>query len=236
MNATARPAGRYASALQSFKEDYNLLANSENPEALLRAWTELHELAKKAGAVSDLRKVFEHSISDRQMAHELVDRLYGGGHMSRSGLTPKPEAFVAEYTRDLNASAAYVRAGYAPKNANVNSARLMAKDSIQRGIRDAMDARSERCQSEADAVLQELAKIGFADIAEFAKWNANGVIMRVHDKISALEKLGKHLRLFTDVLQLTPQEELRNMSDEELERITEELFPGAIAKYFATKN
>jgi hypothetical protein len=53
--------------------------------------------------------------------------------------------------------------------------------------------------------------------------------------MSALEKLGKHLRLFTDMVQLSPQEELQNLSDEELDAHARRLFPEAFAAFNRTR-
>ena len=41
-------------------------------------------------------------------------------------LTDKQQVFCKEYVKDFNASAAYVRAGYSPNGANVNSSLLIA--------------------------------------------------------------------------------------------------------------
>ena len=79
-------------------------------------------------------------------------------------LTPKKRAFAQEYLIDLNATQAAVRAGYSKKTANEQGARLLADVSVRTLIEEAMKARAERTQITQDMVLNELAKIGFADI------------------------------------------------------------------------
>ncbi|MGW8180466.1 MAG: terminase small subunit [bacterium] len=155
--------------------------------------------------------------------------------MNGKALTPKQRRFVEEYLVDLNSTQAAIRAGYSKKTARFIGSENLTKPNISEAIQEAMETRSERCEISADKVLNELAVVGFASKEDIEAWNSNGVIMRVSDKISALEKLGKHLRLFTDVLQLTPQEELQNLSDEELEARAQRLFPEAFAAFNRTR-
>ena len=85
-------------------------------------------------------------------------------------LTPKKRAFAQEYLIDLNATQAAIRAGYSKKTANEQGARLLTDVSVRTLIEDAMKARSERTQITQDMVLNELAKIGFADIRKVVTW------------------------------------------------------------------
>src|SRR5438552_3998220 len=87
-----------------------------------------------------------------------------------SALTPKQARFVEEYLIDLNANQAAIRAGYSAKTANEQGARLLAKASVSGPISEALKARSERTLLTADHVLEELAKIGFADIRKAVQW------------------------------------------------------------------
>ena len=50
------------------------------------------------------------------------------------GLSAREARFVVEVCVDGNASAAYVRAGYSERNANVNSSRMMAKDRVKAAL------------------------------------------------------------------------------------------------------
>lgn len=86
--------------------------------------------------------------------------------MSKRTLTPKQEAFVREYLIDLNATQAAIRAGYSAKTANEQGARLLAKVSVNSQIKEAMKARSERTEVDADWVLNRLAQDATADLAD----------------------------------------------------------------------
>src|SRR5579884_1628218 len=144
-------------------------------------------------------------------------------------LAPKQQRFVEEYLIDLNATAAYKRAGY---NAEVNAARLLRKAQVQEALREAQRQRSARTQITADAVLTELAKIAFSDMRSFAVWGPDGIVLKpsadlspeagacvaevsqtisegggsikfkLHSKTEALRDLGRHLGLFVDRVEL----------------------------------
>lgn len=80
-------------------------------------------------------------------------------------MTPKQEAFVREYLIDLNATAAYKRAGYAAKGHAAESAaeRLLRNVEVQSAVSKAQRSRANRLEITADRVLQELARIAFFD-------------------------------------------------------------------------
>ena len=78
-------------------------------------------------------------------------------------LTPKQKRFVDEYLIDLNATQAAIRAGYSPKTANEQGARLLANVSIAQTIQKAMQDREQRTEITQDRVLQEYARLAFYD-------------------------------------------------------------------------
>ena len=69
-------------------------------------------------------------------------------------LTAKQQRFVEEYLIDLNATQAAIRAGYSPKTANEQGARLLANASVQEAIAKAMAERSRRTGISQDRVIQ----------------------------------------------------------------------------------
>ncbi len=87
-------------------------------------------------------------------------------------LTPKQRRFVDEYLIDLNATQAAIRAGYSPKTANEQGARLLANVSIAEAIREARDKRQQRTEITQDRVLQEYARLAFCDPRRL--FNADG--------------------------------------------------------------
>lgn len=96
-------------------------------------------------------------------------------------MTPKQQRFVEEYLIDLNATAAYRRAGYAAKGnaAEVNAARLLRNAQVQAAIVEAKAARSEETGINAAWVLKRLAEEAFADLADL--YDEQGRVKAVKD-------------------------------------------------------
>lgn len=146
-------------------------------------------------------------------------------------LTDKQKKFVEEYLIDLNATQSAIRAGYSPKTANEQGARLLANVSIQEAISKAMAERSRRIGINQDRIVQELARIAFVKITDVVdpdgeiNTNAsdddlaciesykvedsdsvNGSSskreVKLASKIKALELLGKHVGMWNDKIQV----------------------------------
>jgi len=85
-------------------------------------------------------------------------------------LTDKQERFVEEYLIDLNSTQAAIRAGYSVKSAGKIGPELLGKTRISEAITKKKAERSKRTGITADRVLEEYAKIAFAnadDIIDF---------------------------------------------------------------------
>lgn len=110
-------------------------------------------------------------------------------------LTPKQEAFIAEYLIDLNATAAYKRAGYVAKGnaAEVNAARLLRNAQVSAAVQAAMDKRADDLEISAKYVLDSIKRV--AEAAE-----SEG---KFSDALRGYELLGKHRKLFTDKTEVT---------------------------------
>lgn len=87
-------------------------------------------------------------------------------------LTPKQARFVEEYLVDLNATQAAIRAGYSARTAEQQGSRLLRNVQVAASVAAGQQDRSGRTEITADRVLQELAKIGFADIRKAVKWGS----------------------------------------------------------------
>ena len=147
-------------------------------------------------------------------------------------MTNRQKAFVDEYLIDLNATQAAIRAGYSPNYADREGHRLIENCRVSAAIQKAIAERSKRTGINADRVLNELAKIAFAnakdvinlddgsvkpdstrdDTAAIQSVRAKAIPtehgeisehdVRLYDKIKALELLGRHLGLFNDKLSI----------------------------------
>lgn len=157
-------------------------------------------------------------------------------------LTPKQIRFVDEYLVDFNATQAAIRAGYSPKTAAAAAARLLRNVNIQVEIARRQKDLQKRTEISQDRVVKELARIAFANIADYlhvetqtrtkddgtevtyqtvmfnetqelsadqraalavVKQSVNGFELKLHDKIKALELLGRHIGMFNDKLSLS---------------------------------
>ena len=90
-------------------------------------------------------------------------------------LTPKQQRFVDEYLFDLNATQAAIRAGYSPHTARQIADENLSKPYISAIISKSMAERSRRTGITNDRVLQELARIGFANAEDIINLDTGAV-------------------------------------------------------------
>lgn len=91
-------------------------------------------------------------------------------------LTEKQKRFVQEYLVDLNATAAAKRAGYSEKSASRIAVELLNKTQVSAEIQKQQAKRQKRVEITQEKVLEELAAIAFANGADFATVNQNGIV------------------------------------------------------------
>jgi phage terminase small subunit len=141
-------------------------------------------------------------------------------------LRPKQQRFVEEYCTDWNATQAAIRAGYRAKRARQIGYENLTKPDIQAAIQARQQALQGRCEVTQERVVQELAGIAFSDLRHYVQWGPDGVRLEpsatltpahsrvvkqvvetvtkegqtlritLHDKVSALDKLARHLGLY----------------------------------------
>ncbi len=143
----------------------------------------------------------------------------------RSRLSPKQKLFVEAYLQTLNATEAARRAGYSEPNSNY--ANVLRNPLVWSVIEERMAERRAQNPHLEQRILEELCRIAFADPRDLMRWGPDGVELRPsdeldaaqaaavdevsegrggvirlkkHDKIKALELLGRHLGLFADRL------------------------------------
>ncbi len=146
------------------------------------------------------------------------------------GLTKKQKAFVEYYLQDWNATQAAIKAGYSKRTAGSIGNENLLKPEIQSEIQRRL---SEICMS-SDEVLTALGDIGRASIEDLIEIDdsgrmqfdfkrakeekklhliksliptAHGIRVELHDRMKALELLGKHHKLFTDQIDVTTEGE-----------------------------
>lgn len=139
-------------------------------------------------------------------------------------LSPRIKLFVSEYLKDFNGSAAAKRAGYSASGARQTAFNILAKPAVREYMRAISKLDETVSKISAERVVEELARIAINDIGDYYFRNKNDVLqlkpldqmtpaqraciaeidpvegkIRFHDKLSALDKLGRHYKLFTEL-------------------------------------
>lgn len=147
-------------------------------------------------------------------------------------LNAKQQRFVEEYLIDLNATQAAIRAGYSVDSARDIGCENLTKPNIQEAIAKAMAERSKRTGVNQDRVVLELARIAFANARNIINTEDGSVKddateddlaciqsvkvktmsgdkgyseereVKLYSKTDALEKLGRHLGMWKDKIDL----------------------------------
>lgn len=140
----------------------------------------------------------------------------------RENITPKQALFVEQYLIDLSPSKAAIRAGYAEKNASSIASQLLNNISVANAIDAAL---AKGASVTRPRIIQELARIAFANAGDYFEWDDNGIrvkdskeltedqmavicevrqnvtkegknlVIRMSDKMAALDKLARITRL-----------------------------------------
>ncbi len=154
----------------------------------------------------------------------------------------KYELFAQAMAQGMSASAAYVAAGYEAHGSNAG--RLSKNEQVRARVQEILSEGARQAGVTVEAVVRELAKIGFSDLRKAVRWHSNvtevgedpdtgepairafnqvvlidsdkiddatagalaevsqtkegALKIKLHDKLGALEKLGKHLGMFKD--------------------------------------
>lgn len=146
-------------------------------------------------------------------------------------LTDRDRRFADEYLIDFDAKHAAIRAGYSESTARNAAAWIKADNPEKPKLRELIDRKmadlSRRTGITAERVLRELANVAFvnfddvvgddgkilpraqrADLAAIAGYKVkDGETdeheVKFHDKLRALELIGKHLGMFTENVRIT---------------------------------
>ncbi len=126
-------------------------------------------------------------------------------------LNPRREKFVIEYLIDLNATQAAIRAGYAVSGASTQGTRLLANDHVQREIAKGALIRAEQAEISVAWVLEGLKAVADRCMQAVPVFDRDGVptgdyVFNAPGANKAYELIGKHLRMFSERLEVTDPE------------------------------
>lgn len=108
-------------------------------------------------------------------------------------LNPKQERFVAEYLVDLNATQAAIRAGYSPKTAKEQGARLLTNVHIQKAVQERRQQHQANTGLTVERVLLEAMRLAFFDIRKLTDAEGNPIPINQLDDDTAAAIQGLEL-------------------------------------------
>jgi phage terminase small subunit len=144
----------------------------------------------------------------------------------------KVRRFIAEYLKDQNGTQAAIRAGYSKRTAQEQSSDLLSKPMVKKRIETALRKAEERAEVSIAETLRKISILADSDIREL--FNENGSLkpikqwpdkialavssveideldetkkVKLWDKVKALEMMGRHLKMFTDKVEHSFDEE-----------------------------
>lgn len=151
----------------------------------------------------------------------------------KNKLTDKQKVFCREYLVDFNGTRAAIASGYSNKTAGQQSAENLKKPYIQEEIRRLADELNKTHGNSIERIILELQLIAFGDYQDLVEWDEYGIRrwipsselgdksrlvqeisetttqnggsrkIKMHDKMRALEMLGRYHKIFTDKVDLT---------------------------------
>ncbi|WNO60436.1 terminase small subunit [Rheinheimera sp. MMS21-TC3] len=100
--------------------------------------------------------------------------------------TAKEKLFAHEYLIDSNMTAAAIRAGYSERTAKSQGHEIYHKPYIKAWIEQRVKQHLKKLDISAEAILQEVALIGFQNLA--GAYNKDGTLMNIHDMPEAVQR------------------------------------------------
>jgi phage terminase small subunit len=89
-------------------------------------------------------------------------------------MTPRQRRFVDEYLIDLNASQAFLRAGYSATHARRSAWRLMHIPAVRAAIEDGQQALAAASRVSAERVIAEYVRVAFASVQDYLDIGEDG--------------------------------------------------------------
>ena len=107
--------------------------------------------------------------------------------MANKKLTPKQAEFCNQYMIDLNGKQAAIRAGYSPKTAEFQAARLLRKDKVTEYLTKLQSQARKQTEITRGEVLSELAAILRAKITDYLHFNGSKIAFKSFDQLTDVQ-------------------------------------------------
>lgn len=132
-------------------------------------------------------------------------------------MTDRQKRFCTEYLKDLNATQAAIRAGYAPKYAGRSASHTMKNEEVRAELRRALDTVNEKNIARSEDVLAYFTKLMRGEIYEekivVDEETGEETVLRqpvkVSERTKAAEYLAKYHRILTDKADLSGGVDIR---------------------------
>jgi len=98
-------------------------------------------------------------------------------------LTPRQRRFVAEYLIDSNASQAFLRAGYSPRNSRRAAWRLMRLPALRAAIEAGQQELAAAAKVSAERVIAEYVRVAFASVDDYLDIREDGSVRLDLEKV-----------------------------------------------------
>lgn len=125
-------------------------------------------------------------------------------------MTAKQKRFCDEYLIDTNGAQAAIRAGYSPKAAKEQAARLLTNANIKSYIEERMAAIQDKNVADAEETMRYLTSVLRGEATdEILRLNGEGIQVKdevsaaTKDRLKAAELLGKRYGLFSDKVNIS---------------------------------
>jgi len=144
----------------------------------------------------------------------------------KKGLSRRQMVFIDEYLKDLNAEQAAIRAGYARSTARKESGLWLGKSrqkskypAMWDAVQAAMDARSQRTQIDSDYVLNTIQDTvekcrQVVPVLDHEGKETGEYRFEANAVLKGCELLGRHLKLFTDKVEVTAKKSFAEWAEE----------------------
>jgi phage terminase small subunit len=104
-------------------------------------------------------------------------------------LTNKQQAFISEYAIDKNGKQACIRAGYAPKNAEITASKLLRLAKVRDLVNEKLAKQNKKAELTADAVNEVLAGMIMTDACDLYEEGPDGtMIPKSKDDLTSRQK------------------------------------------------
>ena len=153
----------------------------------------------------------------------------GSGRKPGITLTARQRRVVQEFLIDGNITQAGIRAGYSKRAARNSAWDALHKPHVAEYLKAEQAKLAAKFNVTTERLIEEYARIAFAEMGDFATWGPNGVKLKDsaeltedqrravaevwqtetgvrlkhHDKKGALDSLGKHLQMFVERKEIT---------------------------------